>query len=194
MCRFVAYLGINPIALARIIDYPSHSLIKQSRRAQLGKHNINADGFGIGWYNHNIDPTAGVFKSTQPAWNDQNLHHIVDKIQSTCFIGHIRASTVGNVDQLNCHPFSFDNLLFAHNGTIKDFAAIKRKLLRSLCDLSYFSIHGETDSEYFFALFHHILHSHFKKRGLNEMLNALLHTIETINAMQKKWGKAITRC
>lgn len=189
MCRFVAYLGEKPIALARIIDFPTHSLIKQSRHALRAKHPVNADGFGVGWYNQSVDVTPAVFKSTQPAWNDQNLRHIVAKVQSNCFIGHIRASTVGNVDNLNCHPFSFDNLLFAHNGTIKNFNAIERTLLSNLCDRSYFSIHGETDSEHFFALFHHILHSNFKHKALKDMVDALLHTIEYIKTLQKAVGK-----
>lgn len=189
MCRFLAYLGKEPITLGRIIHDPPHSLVKQSRKALFGKHRINADGFGVGWYNAAVDPTPAIFKSTQPAWNDQNLRHLAAKVQSNCFIGHIRASTVGNVDQLNCHPFSFDNLLFAHNGTIKNFEAIKRALLRSLNDRSYFSIHGETDSEHFFALFHHILHTAFKTQTLTDMSNALLHTIDEIKKLQKGTGK-----
>lgn len=189
MCRFVGYLGKNKITLARIVAAPTNSLISQSQHALLGKRGLNADGFGIAWYNQSVDPTAAVFKSTQPAWNDQNLRHIAEKVQSNCFIGHVRASTVGNVDNPNCHPFSFDNLSFAHNGTIRNFAAIKRKLLDSLKDNSYFSIHGETDSEHFFALFHNILHTEFKHYGLNEMEEALLKAIKTINTLQKEVGK-----
>ena len=189
MCRFLAYFGKQPATLARIIDCPTHSLIQQSRHALRGKHCVNADGFGVGWYKPQIDTTPAIFKSTQPAWNDQNLRHIAAKVQSNCFIGHIRASTVGNVDRLNCHPFSTDNLLFAHNGTIKNFMAIKRKLLHSLCDRSYFSIHGETDSEHFFALVHHILHNDFKQIGPKEMANALLSAIQSINKLQKDVGK-----
>lgn len=189
MCRFVGYLGLNPITLARIVAAPSNSLISQSQHALLGKRGLNADGFGIAWYNQSVDPTAAVFKSIQPAWNDQNLRHIAAKVQSNCFIGHVRASTVGNVDTPNCHPFSFDNLSFAHNGTIRNFAAIKRELLRTLNDNSYFSIHGETDSEHFFALFHNILHTEFKHFGVNEMEEALFKAIKTINALQKEIGK-----
>ena len=120
MCRFAAYLGKKPITLARIIDKPSHSLINQSRKARIGTFGLNADGFGIAWYNQNIDPIPAIFKSIQPAWNDQNLRHITSKVESTCFIGHVRASTIGNVNTVNCHPFSFENFAFVHNGTINN--------------------------------------------------------------------------
>jgi predicted glutamine amidotransferase len=32
----------------------------------------NGDGFGVGWYG--AHETPGVFRSTEPAWNDRNLH------------------------------------------------------------------------------------------------------------------------
>jgi len=186
MCRFVAYLGKKPIPLTRIIDCPTHSLIQQSRHALTAKHLVNADGFGISWYNTTVDPNPALFKSTQPAWNDQNLSHIASKVTSNCFVGHVRASTIGDVNITNCHPFSIDHFSFAHNGTIGNFNGIKRQLLRLLCDRSYFSIHGATDSEHFFALFHHILHHNFNYIDLNNMSYALLKTMNTIKALQKK--------
>lgn len=152
MCRFVAYLSKQPVILNTIIDGPVNSLVNQSRKAREGNMGLNADGVGIAWYNQAINTFPGVYKSTQPAWNDQNLQHIASKIQSTCFLGHVRASTVGDVNTYNCHPFTYEQFSFVHNGTIRGFDQIRRALLRALSDGSFALIQGQTDSEHFFAL------------------------------------------
>ena len=117
MCRFLAYLGYSPIGIGQLIEAPSNSLINQShaRRGSMG--GINGDGFGLAWYNGTQDTEPGLFKSTQPAWNDANLRHLSRKISSSCFMAHVRASTVGDVSQDNCHPFSYGPYTFVHNGT-----------------------------------------------------------------------------
>lgn len=85
MCRLIGYRGKTSILISELIEKPENSLIKQSLETKLGKKGINADGFGISWYNQDIDDTPGIFKSTQPAWNDNNLKHICNKILSNCF-------------------------------------------------------------------------------------------------------------
>jgi glutamine amidotransferase len=154
MCRFVAYLGKEDILINDLLEKPNNSLIKQSRAAKEGGHGINADGLGMAWYNLKIDREPGIFKSIQPAWNDTNLVHISKKIESNCFLGHIRASTIGDVTHSNCHPFANNEYSFVHNGTIRHFDKIKRKLLEQLSEDLFLSIKGQTDSE---CLFHLIL-------------------------------------
>jgi predicted glutamine amidotransferase len=152
MCRLVGYIGVHPITLETIVEKPANSLIKQSRTAREGRLGLNADGFGLGWYDKSIRSNPGTFKSTQPAWNDESLKHMVGLIQTECFVGHVRASTVGDVNVYNCHPFAYGDWLFVHNGTLHDFPAFKRLLRRSLDDDIYNMIKGHTDSEHFFAL------------------------------------------
>lgn len=159
MCRFVAYLGSDKALIADLIEKPSNSLINQSKHFEGEKATLNADGFGIAWYNHELDNTPGVFKSTQPAWNDLNLKHLSEKIKSDCFLGHIRASTIGGVGKSNCHPFSYDEYAFVHNGTIREFTNIKRELLNLLESELFFKILGTTDSEcLFFLIMQYIRH------------------------------------
>lgn len=38
------------------------------------------------------------------------------------FIGHNRFATQGEVNEDNAHPFEFDNLVGAHNGTVQDYS------------------------------------------------------------------------
>lgn len=157
MCRFVGYFGHNEILLSELIEKPENSLIKQSHAAKEGTHGVNADGFGIAWYNFEVDTNPGIFKSIQPAWNDTNLLHLARKIKSSCFLAHIRASTVGDVNQSNCHPFSYSAYSMVHNGTIKNFDTYKRGLLNELDDQLFLSVKGNTDSESFFFLIMHIM-------------------------------------
>jgi len=185
MCRFLAYIGKKEATLGDIIAKPENSLISQSRSAREGLHVLNADGFGVGWYNQKTGPEPGVFKSVQPAWNNQNLKHLVDKVQSTCFLAHVRASTVGYVNTFNCHPFQYKNYSFVHNGTIHGFDVIRRSLLGSL-GMDYFSnIKGQTDSEYFFSLVMNILHQTPPPHSINQMASALSEAIHEIDRLRK---------
>lgn len=152
MCRFVSYIGKTPLVISQLLDQPVNSLINQSRAARDGSHGINADGFGLAWYDASTGDGPGTFKSTQPAWNDSNLLHLADKIRSTCFLSHVRASTVGDVNFNNCHPFYYKQYSFVHNGTIRQFCKIKRALLNKLDDDLYEEIKGQTDSEHLFFL------------------------------------------
>ena len=51
----------------------------------------HGDGFGMGWYSDLLEP--GVFRSTEPAWNDRNLASLASNIRSHLFIAHVRATT-----------------------------------------------------------------------------------------------------
>ena len=72
--------------------------------------------------------TPGVYHSTEPAWNDENLRELAGHISSPLFFTHIRAAIGSAVQQTNCHPFRHGHWLFMHNGYINEFATIKRDL------------------------------------------------------------------
>jgi predicted glutamine amidotransferase len=76
-------------------------------------------------------------------------------------VAHVRAASVGEVSESNCHPFNFKNLLMAHNGGVEDFGKIKRHLREPLSDELYNWIKGQTDSEHIFAyLLNHLFNAH----------------------------------
>lgn len=185
MCRFIAYIG-NPILLHDIIVKPTNSLVKQSIQARESDHPINADGFGLGWYDHSIDNVPGIFRSYQPAWNDLNLVNLTSKVKSKCFFAHIRAASQGGVALDNCHPFAFQELMFMHNGNIQNFRAIKRQLRRQLDDDVYEWLKGQTDSEHFFALFIQTMRDNqLSSQSLELFYQTLILTIERINFLMK---------
>jgi predicted glutamine amidotransferase len=149
MCRWLAYSG-SPLLLQEALYGPANSLIEQSLHSRLGAETTNGDGFGVGWYG--ASPTPGVFHSTEPAWNDKNLHELADHISSSNFFAHIRAAIGSSVQQTNCHPFRHDRWLFMHNGYINEFATIKRDLVLAVDPSLYPQIAGQTDSEILFFL------------------------------------------
>lgn len=185
MCRFIAYMG-RPIILDELLFKPTNSLIRQSVRAREAEEPLNGDGFGLGWYDPEIDPTPALFVSIQPAWNDRNLMYLASKIRSNCFFAHVRAATAGWVSSLNCHPFHNDRFLMMHNGGIGGFEQIKRYLRRGLSNETYEWVKGQTDSEHMFAVFVDI----FKKKKYNyrvqDFAAAFLATLAELKKQQKK--------
>jgi predicted glutamine amidotransferase len=149
MCRWLAYSG-SPILLDDLLYKPSHSLIDQSRHAQLGKHTTNGDGFGVAWYGD--DHSAAVIRVVGPAWANRNLRELAAHIRSPLFLAHVRSSTGTPVQETNCHPFRHDRWLWMHNGMIADFPRVKRDLVLAVDPALYASIEGSTDSEVMFYL------------------------------------------
>jgi predicted glutamine amidotransferase len=149
MCRWLAYSGPS-IALSTLLTRPKHSLIDQSRHATQNVETTNGDGFGVGWYGEGVTP--GVYRSTHPAWNDTNFRHLTDHIRSGLFLSHVRAATGTPVQSTNCHPFSYENWLFQHNGSVPEFSRLKRQLLFDIDPKLFPCIEGSSDSEILFFL------------------------------------------
>jgi predicted glutamine amidotransferase len=149
MCRWLAYTGA-PVLIHDALYTPNHSLIDQSLHSRLGAETTNGDGFGIGWYDGEAQP--GVFRSIEPAWNDENLRELAGHVRSPLFFAHIRAAIGSSVQQTNCHPFRHGRWLFMHNGFIADFAAIRRDLALAIDPSLYSSLRGQTDTETLFYL------------------------------------------
>lgn len=188
MCRFLTYSG-RPVLMYELLYEPKNSLIKQSIRANEAYEPLNGDGFGIGWYNMELDETPGLYTSCRPAWNDRNLSSLARKIKSNRFFAHVRAANSGGVTEANCHPFTFKNFMMMHNGEIEDFQLIKRYLRRELSDEIYNWVRGETDSEHIFALFLHTLFKDYSKKPTpSQMIEAMVKTIAAIVELKKVSG------
>lgn len=190
MCRFVAYLGQVPTVLQDVLRKPNNSLINQSLHARKIEEPVNADGFGIGWYQRDLTTQASRFKSIQPAWNDKNLHSLAKIISSKCFLGHVRRSTHGDVSRSNCHPFVHKEQLFCHNGGIEDFNAIQRHLRQLLSDELYLNLHGQTDSEHFFALMIDYMLENPKANYLEQSFHGFQSAINMVKQLQRKYAKS----
>lgn len=160
MCRLMAYKG-TPIVIDDLLYKPKNSLITQSINAKEIEEPLNGDGFGIGWYAPEINNEPVTFVSVNPAWNNRNLRNLAPKIKTNCLLAHVRAATVGDVSESNCHPFQYKDFLMAHNGGVEEFGKIKRHLREPLSNELYNWIKGQTDSEHLFAyLLNHLFNNH----------------------------------
>ena len=187
MCRFVAYSGL-PLLLADLLYKPSDSLILQSYHARERREPLNGDGFGVGWYVPEIDPTPCVVRSITPAWSNSNLRHLSFKTQASSLFAHVRAASPGMaVTESNAHPFNYGRFMWMHNGMVADFHRIKRRLRHGLTDEFYNMIAGSTDSEHAFALFLNELPA-LDEVSSEEMRKTLLGTIGRLNELTREAG------
>ena len=149
MCRWIAYIG-SPAPMEDLILKPKNSLIDQSLVSKEGAETTNGDGFGVGWYGETPEP--GLYKSTEPAWNDRNLAELSKHIRSHLFLAHVRATTGTPIQQTNCHPFCHKQWMFVHNGLIRDYQRLRRDLAFAVDPALFPDIEGTTDSELMFNL------------------------------------------
>jgi predicted glutamine amidotransferase len=119
-----------------LMDAPD-SLAEQSRR--------EPDGTGLGTFF--ADGTPRVEKQALAAYADTQFAVEAKTRESTTFVAHIRFATMGPLAAKNTHPFVQRDRLFAHNGDIGNLPELEAEL-GSYCDL----VHGDTDSERYFAL------------------------------------------
>jgi glutamine amidotransferase len=178
----------SPIVIDQLLYQPKNSLVNQSINAKELEEPLNGDGFGIGWYVPEVNYEPVTFVSVNPAWSNRNLRNLAPKIRTECFIAHVRAASVGEVSESNCHPFQYKNLLMMHNGGVEQFQNIKRKIREPLTDELYNWIKGQTDSEHIFAyLLHHLLKSG-EEHSPESVMDAFEKTFADLKKMMTAHG------
>jgi predicted glutamine amidotransferase len=183
----MAYLG-SPIIIDKLLYQPKNSLINQSINAKELEEPLNGDGFGIGWYVSDVNYEPVTFVSINPAWSNRNLRNLAPKIKTECFIAHVRAASVGEVSESNCHPFQYKNLLMMHNGGVENFSLIKRQIREPLTDEFYNWIKGQTDSEHIFALLLNYLCKDSSEITPESVMVAFENTFAHLNRLMKENG------
>jgi glutamine amidotransferase len=149
MCRCIAYAGPE-IFLEDLLFHQEFSIVRQSLSARESVFTTNGDGFGVAWYGRRTAP--GLFKDILPAWNDSNLRSLAAQVQTRRFFAHVRASTGTAVTRTNCHPFTWRNWAFMHNGKIGDWSRCRRDFEAHISAEFYPHRQGTTDSEALFLL------------------------------------------
>ena len=149
MCRFLAWKG-TPRFLDELVLDQEQSLIEQSKNALIGKTTINADGFGLAWYQDHETPC--IYKDTHPAWSNANLKQLTRHTRSGLFLAHVRASTGMATSRNNCHPFSVGKWCFMHNGQAGGHAKFRQALDALIPAELYEFRYGATESEAIFLI------------------------------------------
>ena len=103
-----------------------------------------ADGWGVGSYQG-----SDVLLRRKPteARDTVKLLDLVRDLRTTCAIAHVRTATVGARSLDNTHPFRYRHWLWAHNGTLPNFADARRKLTEEVPEHIARNVRGDTDSE-----------------------------------------------
>jgi hypothetical protein len=106
------------IAMKPIGQQLDHDIMKRC-------YDQNGDGCGFAYIqNKKIEIVKGKMEF-EKLWNQIND---IQKNIETPVLVHFRTRTVGEVDEVNCHPFRIDdNNVMAHNGTIIPFSNWKSK-------------------------------------------------------------------
>ncbi|HVF13992.1 MAG TPA: ergothioneine biosynthesis protein EgtC [Acidimicrobiales bacterium] len=156
MCRFLCYLG-PPVTLASIVLDPPHSLARQAWAPRFQRQGaINADGFGVGWYDHDRRPEPARYRTARPVWSDRSFASLGGLVRAPAFLAAVRDATPpAPVEETGSQPFVSGPWLFGHNGKVEGFGidpAVKSWLRRPLSDVRAAAIEGGADSEVLFAL------------------------------------------
>ena len=176
MCRLAAYLGPS-ILLRQFLQDPPHNLIKQSwAPREMSGAVLNADGFGLGWYTGENIPAT--YLNTQPAWSDVNITGLAASLDRPLWLGCVRSATEGQLTGLvNTQPFVAGNILYTHNGYVRDFnPAFKTRCHELLSPEILAGINGSTDSEFLFA----IMRQQFHEKGIADIKPCLLESLARI--------------
>jgi glutamine amidotransferase len=126
------------------------SLVEQSKNALIGKTTINADGFGLAWYQGREIPC--IYKDTHPAWSNSNLKQLAHHTRSGLFLAHVRASTGMATSRNNCHPFAAEKWCFMHNGQAGGHEKFRQALDALIPAELYKFRYGATESEAIFLI------------------------------------------
>ncbi len=157
MCRHAAYIGPRT-ALAPVLTDLPHSLLKQSYfpRELLEGQTVNADGWGVAWYDGDVRPEPARLADPGPIWSHRDLPGIGSVIQAGAFVAAVRNATVaGSNVASNNAPFTDGQWSWSLNGYLSDFLARWRTMMLEewIAPERHGRIHGTTDAEHLFQAF-----------------------------------------
>jgi predicted glutamine amidotransferase len=139
MCRLFGMSGgSEPVRATFWLLQAPDSLSEQGRR--------EPDGTGIGFFDEAGSPV--VSKQPIAAYEDRHFAEEAKHVVARTFVAHVRFASTGGLTVNNTHPFEQDGRLFAHNGSIEGLPALESELGAEGMAL----VHGDTDSERWFAL------------------------------------------
>jgi glutamine amidotransferase len=154
MCRHLAYLG-PPRTLGSLLHDPQRSLEVQSWRPAFQREGaMNADGWGVGWWDVAVRPEPARYRTASPMWTDGSFRSVAHVVQAEAMLAAVRSATPPSpiVDTGNA-PFASGPWLFSLNGFVTGFrAGIGEQLRRSLTVERAAGIEGSADTEVLFAL------------------------------------------
>ncbi|MBK8172643.1 MAG: class II glutamine amidotransferase [Sandaracinaceae bacterium] len=161
----------------------------QERAAITQAPGTTPDGWGMGFYQG-----GEVLHKKRPQLSGEaaNWEDIAGDVRSHCVIAHLRQATVGDFRAENTHPFRMRQWIFAHNGTVDRFAALRERLLEAMPDFVRRNVRGDTDSEHIFAAILSFLHDegHIDNSEVDDkpVLQAIRNAVALIDRLSGEVG------
>lgn len=152
MCRHLGYLGPR-VPVGDLVLSPRHSLLEQTWAPadMRGSGSVNADGFGLGWYDGPGD--ALRYRRAVPMWADGSLPDLARTIRATTVVAAVRNGTTGMpVTETACAPFRHGRWLFSHNGVVQGWPRTVAGLAEALPATDLLAVEAPTDSAFLWAL------------------------------------------
>lgn len=154
MCRHLAYLG-PPRSLASLLYEPERSLEIQSWKPKYQRQGaMNADGWGVGWWDPHVRAEPARYRTAAPMWTDRSFRSVAEVVHSGAFVAAVRSATPPSpiVDTGNA-PFTAGPWLFSLNGYVRGFRGpVGEGLRRLVSGERAIAIDGTSDTEVLFAL------------------------------------------
>jgi gamma-glutamyl hercynylcysteine S-oxide hydrolase len=154
MCRHLAYLGpARP--LASLLHEPASSLEVQSWRPRRQREGaMNADGWGVGWWDRSIRPEPARYRTASPMWTDRSFRSVAELTHATAIVAAVRSATPPSpIVATGNAPFTHGPWLFSLNGFVTGFReGVGEELRRAVSPAHAAGIDGTSDSEVLFAL------------------------------------------
>lgn len=203
MCRHAAYIGPRT-ALAPVLTDLEHSLLHQSYRPRelLDGQTVNADGFGVAWYEPEVRPEPARLADPLPIWAAGDLPGFGAIVRAPVFLAAVRNGTVAGTNAASSNaPFVDGSWSWSLNGYLSDFPTVWRSTMLAewMSPARAAEIRGVTDSEHLFQTFltrlddglepmealrsvHRDVHAHAKETGSKVQLNLLASNGEHVFA------------
>jgi len=181
MCRLFALRSRHPASVERLLLDAPRSISRLSVE--------HCHGWGLAQYRGG---ELALARGTDPAWQDPNFERVARSVWSPCVVAHVRRRSVGSLGMDNVHPFRYGRLVFAHNGTVKGFEALRSGIEAAISPRFAGLLRGSTDTERCFYLFLTRLASRgaLERPKMQDIAEALAATVHQLRARPSPDGLA----
>jgi len=145
MCRLYGFRANESTRVECSLVHAQNALMAQSKGDREGQ--VHGHGWGIA---ENPNGVPFVEKQAWAAHDGEQFTKSAARVYARTVIAHVRRATVGPPAIENTHPFVHGRWLFAHNGTVPNFEAVRMRVVEAMDPLHRDDIKGSTDSEHIF--------------------------------------------
>ena len=147
MCRLYAMSANEPSRVECSLVHAQNALMQQSQMDAEGL--VHGHGWGVADYRNGMPL---IEKQTWAAFEGEHFKKTAARVYAHTVVAHVRRATVGGTAIENTHPFHHGRWIFAHNGTVPNFAEVRDMMIPDIDPMLRNDIKGTTDSEHVFYL------------------------------------------